>query len=309
VGIEGVAEPNERTLTRQVRAAELTGILDSLDPAQSPSDNELDVLATLIFDAGVDADEVSLRLALDRLRDDYWRRSADPADPAPSDATRAGALLGFLKVARWALDRAPAIAAPPLPPDSNPARLLQAIAENPGTSNKNLGELLGLREDEVSRSGRKLMDQGFAIKRRIGQENYWVITPRGRELLVTIGPPEPLDDGMKLPASDHVVVQFSKLTARITDEEMARQFKASVSYVRRLRTDPAGVALRSLEKVLCAIGHRLEAHILASDESRNPPAVTQDFRKVSPPSPEEREKLDKATAEKHQERGSKVLRP
>src|SRR3954447_3262106 len=95
VGIEGVAEPNERTLTRQVRAAELTGVLDSLDPARSPSNNELDVLATLIFDAGVDADEVSLRLALDRLRDDYWRRSADPADPAPSDATRAGALLGF----------------------------------------------------------------------------------------------------------------------------------------------------------------------------------------------------------------------
>lgn len=170
-------------LTKQRRLAELRSFLDELRD-QSLTEGDLSAFATFLVDAALGADEESLDTALTWLQWQYGRRK--PMASTPEASEERGAFLGFIHVAQWGLQRAPAASATPaVEPGTHAARFLQTLSGCPGLSNSKLAAELGVDETEVSRVGRGLIEKGLAARRRIGRLNSWEITPRGRQVLAT----------------------------------------------------------------------------------------------------------------------------
>ena len=169
-------------LTRQRRLSELRSFLDQLRD-QPLTEGDLSALATFLVDAALDTDEESLDTALTWLQWQYGRRRLTTAS-APEASVERGALLGFIHVAQWGLQRAPAASLiPAVEPGTHAARFLQVLSACPGLSNAKLAAELGVDETEVSRVGRGLIEKGLAARRRLGRLNSWEITPRGRHTL------------------------------------------------------------------------------------------------------------------------------
>jgi DNA-binding MarR family transcriptional regulator len=171
-------------LTRQRRLSELQSFLDELRD-QPLTEGDLSAFATFLVDAALDADKESLDMALTWLQWQYGRRR--PTASGPEASEERGALLGFIHVAQWGLQRAPAASlTPAVEPGTHAARFLQALAACPGLSNAKLAAELGVDETEVSRVGRGLIEKGLAARRRLGRLNSWEITPRGRQTLAAL---------------------------------------------------------------------------------------------------------------------------
>jgi DNA-binding MarR family transcriptional regulator len=171
-------------LTRQRRLSELRSFLDELRD-QPLTEGDLSALATFLVDATLDTDEESLDTALTWLQWQYGRRRAT-AD-APEASQERGALLGFIHVAQWGLQRAPAASViPAVEPGTHAARFLHTLSASTGLSNAKLAAELGVDETEVSRVGRGLIEKGLAARRRLGRLNSWELTPRGRQTLAAL---------------------------------------------------------------------------------------------------------------------------
>jgi DNA-binding MarR family transcriptional regulator len=168
-------------LTKQRRLTELRSFLDELRD-QPLTEGDLSAFATFLVDAVLDTDEESLDMALTWLQWQYGRRKLTASAPEASEER--GALLGFIHVAQWGLQRAPAASViSAVEPGTHAARFLQALSACPGLSNSKLAAELGVDETEVSRVGRGLIEKGLAARRRLGRLNSWEITPRGRQVL------------------------------------------------------------------------------------------------------------------------------
>jgi DNA-binding MarR family transcriptional regulator len=168
-------------LTKRRRLTELRSFLDELRD-QPLTEGDLSAFATFLVDAALEADEESLDTALTWLQWQYGRRK--PTASTPEASEERGAILGFINVAQWGLQRAPAASViPAVEPGTHAARFLQALSACPGLSNSKLAAELGVDETEVSRVGRGLIEKGLAARRRLGRLNSWEITPRGRQTL------------------------------------------------------------------------------------------------------------------------------
>jgi len=168
-------------LTKERRLAELQSFLGDLRD-QPLTEGDLSAFASFLVDAALDTDEETLDTALTWLQWQYGRRKATAG--TAEEGEERGALLGFIHVAQWGLQRAPAASLIPIvEPGTHAARFLQVLAACPGLSNSKLAAELGVDETEVSRVGRGLIEKGVAARRRIGRLNSWEITPRGRQTL------------------------------------------------------------------------------------------------------------------------------
>lgn len=81
--------------------------------------------------------------------------------------------------------------------DSVAARLLQAVADSPGSGQTELAEQVGAAEATVSREGARLEDQGLVVRRRVGRQRLWELTPRGHQAVERLAGPRlapPVDE-------------------------------------------------------------------------------------------------------------------
>jgi DNA-binding MarR family transcriptional regulator len=123
-----------------------------------------------------DADELSRLLAHLRLVDETLTRRDGP-DFADRLAVKA-----LAEVVGALLDRT-TLRQPAVRSDSEYGKVLSAIVNFPGSNNADLALRAGLDQSQVSRTGRRLIEDGLAIAARSGRTNVWSLTPRG-ELLV-----------------------------------------------------------------------------------------------------------------------------
>ena len=160
-----------RARTAQVeRLTDLRGLGDGLDGCFGE-------IAAMLVDAALDADQDALSLALGRLQ-------RERAHLASQDPEACGRALLSIDVARWALERTvPAALNDELLSSGHARRILEAIVENDERSSRELARTLNVDETEVSRQGRRLLEAGIVTKRRVGRENRWEATPKGRDLL------------------------------------------------------------------------------------------------------------------------------
>ena len=167
------ANPRARALAR--RLAEL----------EAPADDAgLEALALGLADALLDSDETTLRTALAELRDARARALAAEPEPAPERERLLGWLAATIAVAHWALER--------LTPESTRAAVakgtqahsfLQALESSPQLGSAELREVLDTDETQVSRTGRRLLENGLVSRRKAARHVFWELTPRGRRAL------------------------------------------------------------------------------------------------------------------------------
>lgn len=147
------------------------------------TDGDFSALAMLLIDATLRGDEVGLKAVQEWLRWEYSEgllKSEDESD----HMARCGRLLGLADVSHWAIERVlPLAALSRLERGGYTARFLRELVATPGLSNQELAERLAVDETEVSRVGRRLLEDGMAVRRRVGRRNYWEISPKGRRSL------------------------------------------------------------------------------------------------------------------------------
>jgi AcrR family transcriptional regulator len=174
----------QRGFPENPRARALTRRIAELGLAHRADDARLEALALGLVDALLDADETTLRAALDALRHARSRALAAEPEPGPERERLLGWLAGMIAVAQWALER--------LTPDSTLAAvaagsqaysLLQALERSPHVGSAELRQLLETDETQVSRTGRRLLESGLVSRRKVGRHVFWQLTPRGRRAL------------------------------------------------------------------------------------------------------------------------------
>jgi AcrR family transcriptional regulator len=169
------ANPRARALTRRI--AEL-GLAPPADDAR------LEALALGIVDALLEADETTLRTALDALRDARGRALAAEAEPGPERERLLGWLAGMIAVAQWALERlTPESTLAAIAAGSQAHLFLQALERTTHVGSAQLRQLLETDETQVSRTGRRLLESGLVSRRKVGRQVFWELTPRGRRAL------------------------------------------------------------------------------------------------------------------------------
>jgi AcrR family transcriptional regulator/DNA-binding transcriptional ArsR family regulator len=192
-----LANPRARALTRRIA---------ELGLARPADDGGLEALALGLVDALLEADETTLRTALEALRDARGRALAAEPEPGPERERLLGWLACMIAVAQWALER--------LTPESTLAAVavgsqahlfLQALERSPHVGSAELRQLLETDETQVSRTGRRLLEGGLVSRRKVGRHVFWELTPRGRralEVAPTGSPgPSPHADGGRAGAS------------------------------------------------------------------------------------------------------------
>jgi hypothetical protein len=149
---------------------------------------DFNALAMMVSEAASDADEESLAVAHEGLQRLYGLQ-AWLEEPSTEQVEARGRVLGLVELLQWALRRvAPKALLSRLEPNGYARRFLEAAAEQPGISNTELAERLATDATEVSRVGRRLVENGLATKRKLGRRNHWEITPRGAQ---AVRPTEP----------------------------------------------------------------------------------------------------------------------
>ena len=102
---------------------------------------------------------------------------------------------------------------PALEAGSLAARILNALLAEPELTNTDLCERLGTDATQLSRTGRKLVEAGLAVRHKRGRTNRWVVTPKGRMAVAAAA----------LGSSgghDHVVTVFAELLRATSEEEI-----------------------------------------------------------------------------------------
>jgi predicted transcriptional regulator len=168
------------------RHSETRRLIATMRKAESIADAQFDSLGMLITDASLSADEPTLVEIQDGLQQIYLRY-LDAADLTGEQREQRGRIRGLINVVHWALRRLPSGLQLNLAPDGHAARLLVAVARQPGLSNKELMDELGTDETEVSRVGRRLLAAGVVWRRKEWRRNAWEITPRGQQYLESAG--------------------------------------------------------------------------------------------------------------------------
>lgn len=127
-------------------------------------------MALGIVDAIVAGDTAALRETLGELRD------ARPGD-------RSGATAALVSTAQWALERLPSDAESELVAHGTQAwRFLSELRDGSRGSGE-LQRLLGVDDTQVSRTGRRLLDAGLVMRRKLGRRASWELSPLGRRAL------------------------------------------------------------------------------------------------------------------------------
>src|SRR3954471_9110195 len=132
-----------------------------------------DAVALGLVDALLERDGETLRAALDGLRDARAR--------AEGDRDLVGWLDAAIAFAHWGLERVPSQTA--VARGTQAHDFLRALQGSPHLGSAELRRLLDVDETQVSRTGRRLLEQGLVTRRKIGRQVFWQLTPRGQRAL------------------------------------------------------------------------------------------------------------------------------
>lgn len=185
--LEPFPERNERLGRDNPRQSEIDSLLAAMEAEDVGNlEGTFEALTMLLCDAILDQDDYSLRLLMDgshRLLAIWGAALSAPG----AVAAAAGKLEGLHNVASMTLERiVPLAILAELEPDTLIHHMLEAIADEGGSSNDDLVATLGSDRTAVSRAGRRLHSAGLARKRRAGRRNSWEITPRGLAALGSV---------------------------------------------------------------------------------------------------------------------------
>ena len=181
VAIPTVDQP-QHGLPANPRAGALTRRIAELGRAHPGEDARLEALALGLVDALLEADEPTLRSALDALRDARGRAVGDGSADKPDRLL--GWLAAMIAVAHWALERLTSeftLAA--VAEGTQAYSFLQALEPSRQVGSAQLRRLLEKDETQVSRTGRRLLEAGLVSRRKVGRQVFWELTPRGRRAL------------------------------------------------------------------------------------------------------------------------------
>ena len=132
-----------------------------------------DAVALGLVDAVLERDTATLAAVLDALRDARGRAEGDPELTGWADAA--------IAFAHWGLERSPSVT--PVAQGTQAHRFLSALAGSARTGSAELRDLLDTDETQVSRTGRRLLETGLVMRRKVGRQVFWELTPRGRRAL------------------------------------------------------------------------------------------------------------------------------
>lgn len=147
-------------------------------PAGALDRGTLRVLTDTVARAALSGSSEQLDGALAQLRRED--RAAVRAVGAPvEDSPLRAALLALAEVTA-AIAAHRAALEPAVRPGTELARLLTAVAQQPGASNEELMAATGLSESAVSRTGRRRIRDGLASPTKYGRVNSWQLSELGQ---------------------------------------------------------------------------------------------------------------------------------
>jgi AcrR family transcriptional regulator/predicted MarR family transcription regulator len=132
-----------------------------------------DAVALGLVDAVLERDSATLTAVLDALRAAHTR--------ADGDADLSGWLDAAIAFAHWGLERSPSPT--PVAQGTQAHAFLAALAGSPRSGSADLRDLLDTDETQISRTGRRLLEMGLVMRRKVGRQVFWELTPRGRRAL------------------------------------------------------------------------------------------------------------------------------
>lgn len=183
---ETLDERRER-LTHGFRVQEVRSLFQEIGEAGRMGDDSSRALAMLLIDATLDGDEVSLHSASRELQLLYRALTRLDRSNEPETVEDRGRVLAFLDAVAWGLERTLALGAlAEIELDSSAHQFLKVVTEQPGLTNGEVAQAVGISDNEASRVGRRLADAGLAAKRRLGRRNHWEITPKGLQTVVLL---------------------------------------------------------------------------------------------------------------------------
>jgi AcrR family transcriptional regulator/DNA-binding MarR family transcriptional regulator len=166
------------------RARAIARRIAELGLARPADEARLEAVALGLVDALLEADETTLRAALEALRDARGRALADEPERGPERERLLGWLAGTIAVSHWALERlTPESTLAAVAAGSQAHLFLQVLERSPGVGSADLRQLLETDETQVSRTGRRLLESGLVSRRKVGRHAFWELTPRGRRAL------------------------------------------------------------------------------------------------------------------------------
>jgi predicted NBD/HSP70 family sugar kinase len=238
---------------------------ERVKPGSTPTDGWFSAMGRLTLDAALAGESEVLREASEALFD--AAASLHP-DSGEESQRAAGRLLAMAELADLAASRAgPAVAAAAeLGPNTLAARMLAFVAKNPDCTNSDFISELRVDKTQVSRSGRRLLLLGVAACRRVGRENRWSITPRGRSSLARVESFSWTPDVIDAPAEQerptpaHAVpaeVQVMKSLLASDDQQSV----AAVAEVTGLSPHEAAGAVARLERESYVVAHQPTADL------------------------------------------------
>jgi AcrR family transcriptional regulator len=157
--------------------------IDALVPRIADLDGDparLEAVALGLVDALVECDEDTLAAALHALRDARAR--------ADGDRELAGWLDAAIAFAHWGLERVPSRAA--VAQGTQAHDFLSVLDGAPQLGSSELRRLLETDETQVSRTGRRLLESGLVVRRKVGRQVFWQLTPRGQRALTEAPAPQ-----------------------------------------------------------------------------------------------------------------------
>jgi AcrR family transcriptional regulator/DNA-binding MarR family transcriptional regulator len=151
------------------RAHALVRRIARLDPEPA----RLEAVALGLVDALLEGDDETLAAALHALRDARARADGDQALVGWLDAA--------IALAHWGLERVPSRAA--VARGTRAHDFLRVLDGAPQLGSAELRRLLEIDETQVSRTGRRLLESGLVMRRKVGRQVFWQLTPRGQRAL------------------------------------------------------------------------------------------------------------------------------
>jgi len=174
-------EPIPIGLSRQAELGRVLGLLE--ERPGSITESDFDVIAMLIVDAVLDADEHSLETA-ERGLQHLHASNERIKRPKVEQIEERGRLLALIDIAHWGLEHVlPVSVLERLQPFEHASRFLHVIMEQRGLSSSEVIAQTNLEEHEVLHMGQLLAATGLARKRVIGRREFWEITPLGRDVV------------------------------------------------------------------------------------------------------------------------------
>jgi AcrR family transcriptional regulator len=155
-----VNDPRAQSLTRRIAR------LDT-EPARR------EAVALGLVDSVLEGDDKALAGALDALRDARAR--------ADGDQELVGWLDAAIAFAHWGLERLPSPVA--VAQGTQAHDFLRVLDDSPQLGSTALRRLLEVDDTQVSRTGRRLLESGLIIRRKVGREVFWQLSPRGQRAL------------------------------------------------------------------------------------------------------------------------------